>query len=238
MRHVLSTMAAIVIAAQVASAETASIKAASVDAEPGGSAAVAIDVSGARGFRAMHVEVEYDATVLSAQTVDAGPLLQGALFEADVQTPGLVLLKIAAGDVLGGDGNLATIHFKVLGKGAATSELVVKNCRVYAPGEGGELIAIQSVPGRIRIKGGISLLIWISGGALLLLFGMLAGRRGRAKWRARPAVAGPCAKCGTALAAGAKFCQKCGNADRRGRCVDSGDSGDPGEPPRRTRASD
>lgn len=212
MRLLLSTMAAIAIAALTVGAETATISAASVEAAPKGSAAVAIDISGARGFRAMHVEVAYDASVLSVERIDAGPLLQGALLEPDAQAQGLIRLKIAARNAIGGDGNLATIHFKVLSQGEARSGIEVRNCEMYAPGEGGELIVVQSIPGQVSVKGGVAITTWIIGGAFLLIFGLLVSRPALAKWRVRPAAAGPCAKCGAPLAGGTRFCPKCGSA--------------------------
>ncbi len=65
MKQALSVLAAILMVASCALAETATIKAASVEAAPAGTAAVAIDLSGAKGFRAMHVEVAYDASALA-----------------------------------------------------------------------------------------------------------------------------------------------------------------------------
>lgn len=221
MKKALSVLAAVLIAAQgiayataPAPSGTATITAASVEAAPHGSAAVAIGIAGAKGFRAMHVEVSYDASVLSVEKVDAGPLLRNAMFEPDTSAPGLVLLRIAAGDALGGDGSLATIRFKVLGGGGAASDVVVKNCKVYAPGEGGELISVLAVPGRVSVAGGVPWIpIGIGGGALLLLIVVLAARRGGAPVRAVAAAPGGfCPKCGVPLRADARFCEKCGSA--------------------------
>ncbi len=108
MRYALSVLAAIAVLCQAARAETATIKAESVEASPRGQAAVAIEISGAKGFCATHLEVAYDATVLSVDRVEAGSLVKSARFEADARTPGLVLLKLGEGEVLGGDGILAT----------------------------------------------------------------------------------------------------------------------------------
>ncbi len=129
-------------------------------------------------------------------------------------------------EVLGGQGNLATIHFKLLKGGGTGSDVTVKNCKIYGPGEEGELLAVTAVAGRVTVAGsgsgsapGSGGVPWVplgvGGGVLLLVIVFLALRSAGAPAPGRTAAAasgGSCVKCGTPWRAGAQFCDKCGSA--------------------------
>ena len=228
MRTLIAFWAA-AFAAPALFAGAVTLKVTSADVQPGGTASVTIDVAGDRGIGAMHVELTYDASVLSAEAVEAGPALQGATMKSNHETPGRVVLSIATDKRLKGGGTLATLRFNVVGKGVQESPLTLEKCKAWSDDDSEMLLPIETVSGTLRVvKPGPSLPIdigsgtsstpprkqdaapvpWLPigiGAAALSVVLLVVATRGRKS----PAGTG-CPHCGAAASARAQFCPKCG----------------------------
>lgn len=196
---------------------------------PSGQAGKTVDVSivaaGAPDVGAMQLRLAYDPAVLAAEQVVAGPLLAGALLESNLETTGSIAIAVATTDGIKGDGTLATVRFKVLGKSGQRSDVRIEEAKAWERvGEHLDVL-VETAHGQVSIQGagGGSNLLWILlAAAAVLVVGAGAWyftRRRGARAAAAPmpapqAAPAPraafCANCGTPLAPAARFCGKCG----------------------------
>ena len=217
MRTLIAFWAA-ALAAPVLFAGAVSLKVSSIDTQPGVSRSVDIELAGDQGIGAMHVELAYDAAVLSVEAVDAGPAVQGASLKSNHDAPGRIVLSIATDKSLKGGGPLATVRFKVLGTGGQESALTLEKCKAWSDGEAEMLLPIETTNGKLRIlrpevANGVRrdppkpvpwLPIGIGAGVLAVLILVVAMRGKKAPTGA------DCPHCGATVAAGSQFCPKCG----------------------------
>ncbi len=216
MRTLIAFWAA-ALAAPALFAAGITLKASSAEAQPGGGASVTIDVAGDQGIGAMHVELTYDATVLSVEGVDAGPAVQGASLKENHDAAGRVVLSIATDKSLKGGGPLATVRFKVVGRGGQESPLTLEKCKAWSDDETEMPLPIETTAGRLRVAGPAPvggkptdarsvpwLPIGIGAGVLAVLLLVVATRGSKAP------TGTACPHCGAAVTGGSQFCPKCG----------------------------
>jgi len=81
-----------------------------------------LSLSGADGLRAASATINFDPGVLSLAVdgITTGTLTFGWSLEANTATPGTIILSMASGTAVSGDGSLARINFEVVG--APTSQ--------------------------------------------------------------------------------------------------------------------
>lgn len=178
-----------------ASASTVTVSAPNVQGAKGSEVKVPISLSGASNLGALHVEITFDPRVLTGTTVDAGKLAEGALLESN-DAPGRVRFGLATGGKIDGEGQIAIVHFKVVGPKGAQTPLAVELVQAWeATPERFEVKPVVQA-GRFTVSGPSSFPWWIVVIAvlvvLLLLF-LLARRRRKGEPAAAGAVppAGP-----------------------------------------------
>jgi len=88
---------------------------------------IPIEVKGASGVGAMHIEMAYDPAVLSVKEVQAGDLASGGMVVGNTTASGLVTISVAHASGFSGDGVVAKVVARVSGKGGATSPLNLQN---------------------------------------------------------------------------------------------------------------
>lgn len=193
-----------------------------LEAAAGGTVDVPIDVAGASGIGALHLEVIYDAAVITADTVTRGALAGGnALIDFNPDNPGRLIIGIATLDDIKGDGVLATARFKVVGQAGQSSALGIEKGEAWE-GASRQTVLVKTEAGKLTVKGGLpGWLLWalIGLGALillLLLLFFLLRRRKRQSAPAPPSYAPAqkrglfCSHCGSANEADSRFCSECG----------------------------
>ncbi len=138
-------------------ASSVTVRVGSVQATPGGTADVPIQVQGASNIGAIQMVLVYDAKVLTPETVVRGTLAgSNALLEFNAQTPGRLGLGLVTLDGIQGDGTLATVHFKVIGSAGQNSQLTLEKAEAwertsYLP------MLVNTEPGQVTVGGGPSL---------------------------------------------------------------------------------
>ena len=91
---------------------------------------IPVEVTGVEGIGSLHIELAYDASALTTVSVSAGDLAENALFEADVDTPGRVIIGIVDAMGITGSGPVAIITFEPAGP-RATSPLKLENVQAF-----------------------------------------------------------------------------------------------------------
>lgn len=213
---------------EAALAATLTMRAPSLEATAGGTVDVPIDVSGASGIGALHLEVIYDPAVIKADTVTRGALAGGnALIDFNPDKPGRLIIGIATLDDIKGDGVLATARFKVVGQAGQSSALGIEKGEAWE-GASRQTVLVKTEAGKLTVKGGLPgwwlwALIALGVLVLLLLLFFLLRRRKRQTAPAAPAYASAppasapaqkrgsfCSQCGSANEADSRFCSECG----------------------------
>ena len=126
---------------------------------------IPVEVSGAQNLGSMDLLISYNASVLSATSVDKGSLVKG-MISANTNTPGYVSIAIIDSGGMTGMGQLAVIHFKVIGSAGTKSPLSITNALAYDVGTHID-IPVTSTSSLFTVKGG-------SGGWSVPGFGALA----------------------------------------------------------------
>jgi len=162
-------------------AATVTVSAPTVEAQPGNTVEVPIQLSGANGLGAVHLEMSYDPAVLTAEAVTKGALAgNNALIESNTKESGRVVIGLVSLDGIEGEGALATVRFKVVGDAGLTSELVWANNQAWERESHAEVL-VNAESGKVTIAAGspswlIPALI-AAAIALLLLFVFFFARR-------------------------------------------------------------
>lgn len=88
---------------------------------------IPIEIKGASGVGAMHIEMSYDPAVLSIREVQAGDLVSGGLVVGNTSASGLVTISVAHANGFSGDGVVAKVVAHVSGRDGDTSSLNLQN---------------------------------------------------------------------------------------------------------------
>jgi len=191
MRHrlfigiVLCALGLLFVVPQTVLAATTTFQVASVEGKSGGTVDVPIQAVGAPGLGAIHLELLYDAKVLTPDTVSRGSLSgSDALIDSNPASPGRLIIGLATLNAIKGDGPIATVRFKVVGGAGSSSTLTLDNSKAW-DGSSHVEVLVKTVPGKVTITGAGSNSIWLIliiilvVVALLLLFFILRRRRRR-----------------------------------------------------------
>ena len=176
-----SVIASSVLVSNVRAA-TMTAKPASVTAKAGETVDVPLQVTNAPGISAMHLEVVYDSSVLMPETVLRGSLAgSDALFDFNATNSGRILIGLATLSTIKGDGPIASVRFKVVGKAGSTSPLTLEKSAAWESGTHAEVL-VRADSGTVTVKGKNSSLLWIIILvivliALLILFFLVRKRR-------------------------------------------------------------
>ncbi len=219
-------------------AATVTFRVASVQASAGGTVDVPIEVIGAPGLGALHLELVYDPKVVTPDTVSRGPLAgSNALVDFNPAKPGQLAIGVVTLDAIKGDGVVATVRFKVVGAEGTSSALTLENSKAWESGTHAEVL-IKTEAGKVTVGGGFP--IWIvglvcAGLAMLLLLGIFLFFMLRRRSAPQPASVQPayypttpaatlprapgpsapspqmtaCPHCGAQISANAQFCKVC-----------------------------
>jgi len=130
--HTLATLAgvlaAMLLGIGVVAQGTMTVEVGDIRAPHGEDVEIPIDVKGASGVGAMHIELTYDTAVLSPiREVQAGDLAGGGLVVGNTSTPGRVTISIAHANGFSGDGVVAKVVARVAGQDGASTPLSLQN---------------------------------------------------------------------------------------------------------------
>ncbi len=162
--------ATILLGIGAAQAASVTIQVPSIEANADSEVDVPIHVTGASGIGAMQLDVLYDPSILSLETVTSGPLLgSNALLEFDSNTVGRLMMAMVTIDGMNGDDTIATVRFKVLGEEGQKSALTLENAYAWEGSTHHDII-VQTEPGQIMVTGSSSSsILWI----VIILAGLL-----------------------------------------------------------------
>lgn len=139
-----------------AAAATITVSVSSAQAQAGGTVDVPIQVSGANGLGAVHLELTYDPRVLTAKEVTRGALAgSNALVESNVKQPGRVVIGIVSLDGIKGDGVIATARFQVVGNAGQSTEVKFENNLAWERESHAEVL-VNSQAGTITIAAAVN----------------------------------------------------------------------------------
>ncbi|MBI4670366.1 MAG: hypothetical protein HY741_01685 [Chloroflexi bacterium] len=235
-----TTFLVLAFAVAITSARAASVtvQVGSAQGEKGSAVQVPIQLIGAPGIGAMHLEILYDARVLQPAGVERGALAgPNALIESNPNQAGRLIIGIITLDGIKGDGVLANVKFNLVGEPGMNSALNIENARAWETGTHFEVL-VKTEPGQVNVLAASP--PWLIIGAviaavaliLLLLLFFLSRRRKPAPAPAPAPVsyapppnispgalpekksdaAWTCPRCSTANRASSRFCKTCGAA--------------------------
>ena len=128
------------------------VRVGSVEAALGSSVEVPIEGQGASDIGAMHLELLYDASVLTPETVTSGPLVgNNAMMEFNTSAPGRLVIGLITLDSMNGDGTIATVHLKVIGQAGQTSALTLEHCSAWE-GPTHLDVLVTTEPGQVTVR--------------------------------------------------------------------------------------
>jgi hypothetical protein len=223
-------LAAALLGAVVGQAQSLTVYIEAAEAPSGQTVEIPILVKGSPGFSAMHLELTYNPGVLVVEEVEAGDLVVGeALTAFNTDEAGRVVISVAAGEEIGGDGTLAVARFLVDGEQGQTSPLGLEYPKAWE--ESGFDLVVDLEPGEFTVAADSTLLLLAAVACLLVLLFLLVVLlllRGRRRRRAEAAVqpqpqpypASPQPQQSPAPAEpgqGPKFCGNCGQALEPGK---------------------
>lgn len=121
----------------------------SMTATPNSVIKVPIRIKGASNIGSMNFVLTYDAQVLKVNRVETGPLLTGALFTPNYQTPPLVRFGLATSGGITGSGTMAYIEFQVIGADGSSSPLAFS--KLSTRDASGGLVAVTNRDGTVTV---------------------------------------------------------------------------------------
>jgi hypothetical protein len=150
----------------------------SFQATAGDVARVPVLVEGARDIGALHLELQYDPSVLSVESVENGtlPAARNAMLEFNAGAPGRVVIGLISVDGIQGDGAIAIITFKATGRSGQKTTLELQQCRAWETKSHFDIL-VDARSGSAQLTGisGAKLLPWILlAAAIVLLFLIVA----------------------------------------------------------------
>jgi Inner membrane component of T3SS, cytoplasmic domain len=142
---------------------------------PVGPAAVPVEITGAAGVGAMHVELVFDPSALEAVAVEKGPATpEDALFEANTSVKGRVIVGFAGISPVTRDGPLFTARLKRIGGSGSGVPLTFEKVEAWAADDQRSIpVSVQN--GVFGAGGRPSFLLILAAAALGLLLIALLG---------------------------------------------------------------
>lgn len=216
-RKALLTAAMAGWAALSAAAGPLTLRLPAVEAPANGLVEVPVQASGGAGLGAMQGEIVFDPGVLAPESAEPGPLLAGALMDANLKKSGRLPFSFATTGSVRADGVLLQVRFRVLAAAGRSCPLGLEKLRAWDDAAEGKELFVSSEGGKVTVVGSIP---WIWVGAAALVGGILLIAVTRRKSAAAPvpaaqargAATAPCPHCGAPNRSGAKFCGKCGKS--------------------------
>ena len=92
---------------------------------------IPMSATGASGVGAIDVALRYDPSVIRFGDIEAGPMLQGALLEANEIEPGRLLIALVSGEPLEPEGVLLRIRLETPGAHATRTALIFEAANAY-----------------------------------------------------------------------------------------------------------
>jgi hypothetical protein len=153
---------ALVANAVPAAAATMTLQLGTIEARSGGTITVPVQGVEVPGIGALHVELLYDSTVLTPDTVSRGTLAgSNVLVDSNLTTAGRVVIGLVSLDSIQGDGPLATVKFKVIGAAGTSSPLTLENSKAWESTSHAEVL-VKNEAGKVTIVGGSpGWLLWL-----------------------------------------------------------------------------
>lgn len=121
------TVVAWLLVATVAAQGPVTVQVGDIQAPHGEDVEIPIEVTGASGVGAMHIEMTYDPAVLTVKEVQSGDLLGGGQVAGNTATAGRVTISAIHPGGFSGDGIVAKVVARVGGKDGATCPLSLQN---------------------------------------------------------------------------------------------------------------
>lgn len=133
---------------------------ATVQANTGSTVEVPIHATGASNLGAIHLELDYDPQVLTPENVTRGKLTgsKNALIDFNTAKPGRLVIGLISLDAINGDGDIALVHFKVIGQAGTSSTLTLENSKAWETATHAEVL-VKTEAGKVSVGGGFPYLV-------------------------------------------------------------------------------
>lgn len=115
----------------VASAAAMTLMASATSGSAGREVDVPIAVRKSSNLGALEFELRYDPEVLDVREAVAGPLLSGAMLSSNVTEPGRLVVALASGESIQGDGVLVNVRATVRQSSRESSPLTLEKVRAW-----------------------------------------------------------------------------------------------------------
>jgi hypothetical protein len=119
-RLVVAVACCLVIIGVAHAQASVTVQVGEISGAPGSEVRVPVELKGASNVGALHVEIVYDPTIITAKKVENAT---GGLLEANVSQPGRVVVGLVTTEGLNGDVTVADVVFEVKGKEGDRSDL-------------------------------------------------------------------------------------------------------------------
>jgi hypothetical protein len=185
-RHQSSIVSFLIVAviASLSASAAMTLRLPQMEGAAGSTVDVAINVEGAEKIGALQFDVNYDSTVLTAESASPGALATGALIEVRTDKPGRLFIALVTTESISGNGTVVTAKFKVIGAPGKVTPLEPARAQAWdgntqrevliAPAAGQLTVIEQGLPW-LWILAGIAVLL------ILLVVFIVARRRSRAR---------------------------------------------------------
>lgn len=90
---------------------------------------IPINLKSSVGVGSIDVEVSYDAKILQLESVDKGSLTGNSLMDYNSKMPGSVIIALADSEGVKGEGSIAILKFKTMGKEGERSAITIKSVK-------------------------------------------------------------------------------------------------------------
>ena len=151
-------------------AASVTFRVATVQANADSTVEVPIQVVGASSLGAIHLELDYDPQVVTPENVTRGALAgSNAIVDFNPDKPGRLVVGLVTLDAIHGDGDLAIVRFKVIGKSGTSSALTLENGKAWESGSLAEVL-VKTEAGKISVGGFPLMYLAILIACLALLF--------------------------------------------------------------------
>lgn len=169
---------ALMVLVSPAFAANAELSIADVSGSTGGSVEIPLNLKSSVGIGSIDVVVSYDASILQLESVEKGSLTGNSMIDYNANTQGKVTVAIADSAGIKGEGSIAMLKFKVLGKEGDKSTIKIESA---GANEAATLIDVRldTRAGSFSVTGaGIGLVVIVAIVAILVVIVLVIKRRG------------------------------------------------------------
>lgn len=154
MKAILYVVALIMIVSP-AFAASAELSIGDVSGKAGSNVQIPINLKSSEGIGSIDAEISYDAAILQFDSVDKGSLTENSMMDYNPKTPGSVTIALVDSQGVKGEGSIAVLNFKVLGKEGDKSAIKIESASANEAATATDVLLDNKAGSFIVTAGGI-----------------------------------------------------------------------------------